>query len=174
MSLKKALLVFLLQFVGSFTVLAETNMHITAGIGAVSVENRDYDEGVLLDHSFGFSAVGFVLDGGFLYMDNITPSGVDDSADAEIKVKGPYIGVAKIIDFEVLQLEVGGGLMYSETVATFLGREISEDTDTSPMASIRLTKNMNDFFAVHGNWKYIDDVSGGDLHLFQAGVRFSF
>lgn len=174
MSLTKTPAALLLLLMFSSAVFAEKNLHLEAGIGAVSVENRDYDEGLVLDQAFAYSSSGFIFRIGFVHMEDINPDSTDDSESAEIEINGPYIGAAKVIDMDVLQLEVGAGLLYSETVATLLGRELGEDRDSSPMINIKLVKSFGSVFALQGGWKYIDDVSGGDLHLFQAGVRFSF
>lgn len=140
--------------------------------GSVAVGNADYNTGAagMAGASFNFNSL--IIGGGVLKIIELRPD--DQRSDTEIEVTGIYLGLAKEIDFKVLSLELGGGAVYAETEADYLGRELNSDDDVSPYVSARLVKGFGPLFSLQGGWQYIDDLSGGDLHLFQAGVRFSF
>ena len=174
MPLKRAYFTAISLLALSFCTYADSTLHLEPSIGLVSIENREYDEGYVLDHAFAVSSRGFMFRAGVLHMAGITPEGVASTNDAEIKITAAHLGASKIIDLNIVLLEIGGGLLYSETKARFMGRELAEDRDTSPMFNAKVIRKINDFFAVQADWKYMDDLSGGNVHTLQAGVRFSF
>lgn len=151
---------------------AESRFHadLTAGGGFIS--ESGYDPGTALDHSIAYTNSGFSYRFGLLgILDLKTKNGLNK---AQLDVRSAYLGIAKEIDLELLQLELGGGIVASETELTLLQREIANEKDQSPFINAKLTKSINNFFALQLDWKYIHDLSGADFNLIQAGVRFSF
>lgn len=167
-----------LAFIGLFPMAdiasAENSIHLDVTAGQANVSNLNYDRGFALDHSAALSSSGFAVRGGYLLIDNIESSLGRDEANADLKVRGPYLSVSKTIPFDTLTVEFGGGLLYSTVTAQFSGRDIESSAEARPMFNIKLLLPLQDYFALQGDWKYIDDLEGADMHLIQAGVRFSF
>ena len=152
--------------------LAEDKFHVDLNICSVRVAGEDYDNGIAFDNAIAYAHKSVVYRIGALYLDGLEPAGA--RRDTEIEVKAIYLNIAKRLDVKAFALELGGGVVFSESEAEFLGRELAEEDDESPFINVKVIKDLNDFFSLQADWKYVDDLTGGDLHLLQAGVRFSF
>lgn len=171
---RKTLMLAVSGIVLSAPSIAETQFRADVGVGFVHIDGGGYEEGFVLDQSVSYENV-LLYRLGYVYMDEIH---LDDSRyngnDAEIEVNAPYVGVGKAFDLKPLQVEVGGGVMFAKTEGVFLGRTFKDDRETSPYLNAQLLLPLSEFISLRADYKYIDDVSGGDLHLFSGGVRFKF
>ena len=140
--------------------------------GAAFVSQANYDSGVSLDTSFAYSESDWQYRVGALYLDEISPE--NSAHNTEVETRAGYLMVAKVLNFDSLKLELGGGLVFSQSEAFFRGRQVADESDTSPMLTVVAVRELTRVFALHADWKYINDINGGDIHLLQAGVRFSF
>lgn len=152
---------------------AEKKIRLDTGGGYVFVSSGGYEKGYVLDQSIAYeNALVYRL--GVAYINNLRPEDSRFSDDSELKTRALYFGVSKPIDLNRFKLEVGAGVMLSETEAHYFGRKVAEDKDTSPYLHLKLILDLGELVSLQADWKYVDDVSGGDLHLLETGVRFSF
>lgn len=151
--------------------LAE-NFHIDLTAGPVFVLQDGYEDSQVLDHAISFSNSGFVYRLGGILLNDLETEG--ESVDSHLEIRGVYLAFYKELDMDAVLIELGGGAVFSETEAFILDRRVADERDQSPFLNVKVVKPINNFFALEGDWKYFDDLSGGDLHFVQAGVRFSF
>ena len=146
--------------------------HVDTHLGVVSDTDGDYESAGSLDVgiSYQLSGVHFRL-GGLVFSE----LKLDNSdADVSVSVNGGYLELAKQFDLSVVQLEVGGGILASRVTAELAGREIGKENDTSPFGSIKVVRPLSRVIGVHAGWKYIEELSGKDFQIFEAGMRVSF
>ena len=144
---------------------------VDAAAGIASVGEGDYDYAGFIDVSGGYEFSALSLKGGVLAFSEFEN---ENNRDFAIQVNGVYVGIAKNISFKVIEFEVGAGLVAAESEATFRGDEIATDNDTSPYINAMILQPLPGPVLLFGQYKYIDDLSGTDIHLFEAGARIKF
>lgn len=150
-----------------------TELSLEASLGVASVTNQDYETAGVIDHAMVIRQSGFSFRVGGIYIDDMVVEDQDDN-NAHIDVRAAYLGINKAVQVDEVTIEFGGGAIFSKSRAFFNDRELSEDEDTSPYVNAKVVFDINDVVAIHTDWKYIDDLSGGNINLFQAGVRLTF
>ncbi|PCK09243.1 MAG: hypothetical protein COA42_05135 [Alteromonadaceae bacterium] len=148
------------------------SFNFDASAGTALVSNESYDEGVSLDGSFAYRKSDMLYRVGVLVIDELRPSGADEGT--KIKTDGIYAGLGRAIDFGSTELELGIGALATRSEVYILGRQIGEKDDINPYLNIKIVQELTRLFSLQGDWKYVDDLVGGDIHLVQVGVRFSF
>ncbi|WP_086930076.1 hypothetical protein [Agarilytica rhodophyticola] len=177
-SLKKSSFLLVICFLFSYSCLvlstaaAAQNFHADVGIGSVAPTNSGYETGYALDHAIAYEHSIFVFRLGGMFLGSIEPE--DAAEDTEIDIGGVYLNVAGVIELAPVKIELGTGVLFSETRADFMGRRVSEESDQSPFAGVKVILGINKLVSLQADWKYIDDVTGGNLNVVNAGVRFSF
>ena len=151
---------------------AETGLNIDVVAGSAFVEESGYDTGNSIDIALSYSRFGFNYRVGGLNIGNIGTE--SDVNNAEIEITGIYFSLSREFEFQVLKAELGAGLLSSESQVNFLGRRVAEEEDTSPFVSAKLLTPIGGSFLLEADWKYINDLSGSNFNLVQAGIRFSF
>ena len=150
-------------------------------MGAAFTDNEHYGESETRDMTVGYRVGGYNFRLGYNLIDRI-PHERDDggslydlrSPDTGISIDGYYLSLTKTIALQSVQWELGGGLYASKSEVYFEKRKVNESDDESPFINIKLIKPLSDLFALQGDWKYIHDVTGGNINLLQVGIAFSF
>lgn len=177
----KKLIFGLFTYVGitaSLGVQAE-DFILEGSLGAAEPQSGSYDSSLLMEGSAGFHSNGWIYRIGFTVFDAFKSD--DANNKLEIETSGAYLHAAKIVDLEPFNLEIGAGLYRTRSEAFMAKsphnsgqRKIGSAYGTSPFATIALVKEINTLLSLQGGFKYINDVSGSDLNMIYAGIRFNF
>lgn len=152
---------------------AEGKIHVDAGLGVVQVSSGGFEGGYVVDPAISYEN-GLVYRIGVLAIRDLRLSRGTDKNKTEVNVSGVYAGVSKAFDINRLKAEVGGGVMFSNAQAYYYKEKVGEDREISPYVNVKLILKLTKLLSIQTDWKYIDDISGGDFHVLEVGVRFSF
>lgn len=152
---------------------AEGIFHLDTGLGVVQVSSGGFEGGYVVDPAIAYED-GLVYRVGALAIRDLRSSSGSDKSETEIEVSAIYFGISKALDIKRLKAEVGGGVMFSNAQAYYYDEKVGEDSETSPYLNVKFIFDLTKFLSIQTDWKYIDDISGGDFHVLEAGVRFSF
>lgn len=144
---------------------------IEIATGFASESSNNYDEAGVVDASFGYQFSLMTLKGGVL---NFSEFQNEDNSNFAIDVNALYLGAAKNWSFKAVQLEAGAGLTIDRSVAELQGDEIEKESGVSPYLSATFIVPLAGATSLFAQYKYINDVAGTDLSLYQAGARFKF
>ena len=145
---------------------------IDGNVGSASPSTANYTSGPFTNVAVGFSEKSWQVRLGYLYFDEFELQYTD--RPAAIAVRAPYLEVIGNLDLDFAQLEVGLGLSYAMTKASFYHRTLYREEETAPFVELAVVKNLNDLFALKAGYMYMDDVSGSNISNYFLGFRFSF
>ena len=156
----------------------ETNtgsrIELEGSIGGSYIANQDFDGSFSLDNTVALRFSDYSIRGGLLYLDEMRPEDVSQSEDTYIESGGLYLGVNKRFALKPFDIEIGGGIIGTRSRVYLYDRKIDEDEAFSPYINVKAIKMLNKVFGFQAEWKYLDDVNGGNINVLQAGVRLSF
>ncbi|MFL0810277.1 MAG: hypothetical protein K6L76_07670 [Agarilytica sp.] len=153
---------------------AERAFRVEANVGIANSTSGGYDDGVFIDPSVAYTnALIYRL--GYLEIDQMYLIDTNlGKRDVEIEIDGVYAGIGKDFKLKGIKLEIGGGIILAKSEGYYKGRRFSDDREARPYLNSKLVIPIGGLFALQGEIKYINDVSGSDLTLFGGGARFSF
>lgn len=152
---------------------AEGRFHLDAGLGAIQVSSGGFEGGYVVDPALAYEN-GVVYRVGVLAIRDLQSNKDTDRSEREVEVSAVYLGVSKALAIKRVKAEIGGGVVFSNAEAYYDEEKVGEDREISPYLNVKLILDLTKFLSMQTDWKYIDDVSGGDFHVLEAGVRFSF
>ena len=160
----------LLSSTASISVSETFQIELAAGQAFES--SGDYDEARVYDVALGYDFDQLAVRAGYLDVAELKLSG---SESVGVDVDAFYVGLAKVLKFQVIDLELGGGLARYESEANFHSADIGKEDDVTPYVEINLIKPFEKSrVSIQVGWMGIHDVSGSDLSVLQAGFRLSF
>ena len=168
---KRLLTLFLSLFVTYSTASYGGEFLIDAGVGAAFASEGEFEPTVVVDVSGGYQFSFLSLKAGVVAFSEFEN---ESNSDFEIEVNGIYLGIAKNVSAKVLEFELGAGLVASQSEATFRGDEFETDDDVSPYFNVMILKPLPGPVSLFGQYKYINDLSGSDIDLYEAGARIKF
>jgi len=154
--------------------LADSDMQVDASIGATLPSNENYKAGLNQNVSFTYASSSLSYRVGLTHLGNLALKSKDSEGDSELRIYGGYFELVKVFDLGAINLEAGAGVLFSETEVVFLDKQIHEEYDTSPFAEITVSRNINELISFHAGFIWISDVSGSNIVVPKAGMRFSF
>lgn len=149
-------------------------------VGAAFVDNDNYTGTGSMDQAIGYTSNKLSFRLGVNRADFAHKSQDDNNFQflkfgapaTGIRVDAWYLSLTKNIEFYDLQLEFGGGAFFSQSKIYLDDRKISKTSDQSPFINVKLVKPLGSFFALQGDWKFINDVTGANINLVQIGFLF--
>ena len=149
--------------------------HARATSSDVSVSRADNglsDEVGVYDVSgIYFSSIGG-LQTGFMSIRGLSTD--DAPADSQININSVDFSYLKSIKLKPLRFELEAGALFANVETEFAGRQLEDEEYVSPFVGARLLIPLHRIFALQAGWRYVNDIAGGNLNIYQAGVRFSF
>lgn len=153
---------------------AERAFRVDGNIGIAITSEGGYDDGYFVDPSFSYKR-NLIYRVGYLEIDQLYLNDTNlGSSQVEIEINGSYAGLAKDIQFKAVAFELGGGVIFAKTIGEYRGRRFQDEREAKLYLNSKLVIPLNKLFALQGELKYLNDISGSDLYLFGGGVRFSF
>lgn len=159
--------------------LLAQNVVLEGSVGIAEPQSGPYESSLLMDGSVSYSSSGWLYRIGFTAFDAFKSD--SRSNPIEIETSGVYLQAIKVVTLEPFDIEIGAGLYRTHSEAFMekspynaSQRKIGSAYDTNPVVTVALVKNMAKSFSLLGGFKYINDVSGSDLHMIYAGGRFNF
>ncbi len=161
-----------LLFIPFHFTFAERNMQIDAVIGIGIPSNSNFDDSTVHGVAFTYAIPSVNLRAGYLELGDFTLD--NGSFDNRLEIVGAYLELIKVIRLNGINLEVGAGVAATNTEMFLDGEQINSESDTSPFAEIILAKHLSELITLHAGVAWFSDVSGSDITVPKAGIRFSF
>lgn len=150
---------------------ASSGVGAELGIGNATPEAQGYRGDLAVDAALGYRRSQWHYRLGVTRLGEHRLRGTDDT---HIDVVGAYMQVNRVFSAPWLDIELGGGALYSYSDAVFGGSSIRKDRDLSPYVDARLVKHLNPPLSLQFGYRYFHDVSGSDIQAVQVGLRYTF
>ncbi|WNO10143.1 hypothetical protein [Teredinibacter sp. KSP-S5-2] len=171
--IRKTLSLLSLTAIGFFSAFSYAeNLQIEGTFGVANLSKSGYTSGENSEISIAYTTPNIFYRVGGTYIGGFSLS--EDRDHSDVNIGGIFAGVGNTFDLGFLDMDIEGGLLYSKLEASYQGRDLDEQNDTSPYLTVKFEKRLPKLVGIHLGYKYINDLSGSDINLIQAGVRFHF
>jgi len=165
-------LIFQALFISALDATADDEILVDLNAGVASATESGFDNSILMEVAVAYTTSDFFIRLGYSDFDKFDYD--ENSVSAYVETDGFFLQGGKIFEFNALNVELGLGLYQISTKSKFEGFSIGTSEDTSPFASVEISKDLSKRFTLHGGYKYIDSVAGTNLSTTFAGLRFRF
>lgn len=172
MILRKLSIITLVTLIFSSTFSYSENLQIEGSLGVANLSKSGYTSGENSEISIAYTTPNIFYRVGGSYIGGFSLS--EDRDHSDVNIGGIFAGIGNTFDLGFLDMDLEGGLLYSELQASYQGRDLDDQNDTSPYITVKVEKRLSKLVGIHLGYKYINDLIGSDINLIQAGVRFHF
>lgn len=151
---------------------AEGDMQIDTVIGIGIPSNSSFDDSFIRGVAFTYATPALNFRAGYINLGDFELE--NGSFDSRLEITGGYLELVKVFHLNVIDVEIGGGVAATNTEMYFDGVRLREENDTSPFAELVFAKNLGKIVTLHAGAAWFSDVSGSDITVPKAGIRFSF
>lgn len=151
---------------------AEGDMQIDTVIGIGIPSNSSFDDSFIHGVAFTYATSALNFRAGFIDLGDFELKNGD--FDSRLEITGAYLELIKVIHLNAIDMEIGGGIAATDTEMYFDGVLLREESDTSPFVELVFARNLGEIVTLHAGVAWFSDVSGSDITVPKAGIRFSF
>lgn len=151
---------------------AEHNLQADAVVGVSIPSTSGFDSTFALSASITYAHSSMRYRLGYLNLGDFTLE--NGSVNSRLEIDGYYLEILKVFALDWANMEIGAGLVATNTVLFFENEQLRDASDTSPFVEFVLSRKINELITLHAGVSWISDVSGSDITQPKTGIRFSF
>lgn len=156
----------------SKSALADRNIQLDAVLGNAIPSNSAFKGSVIQSFAFTYASTALNYRIGIIDFGHFDLK--ESNNKSRLNIKGAYLELIKVVEVDIAKLEMGVGIMASETDMIFIGEKFREESDTSPFVEVSVSKDLGQLITINAGIYWISDLSGSDITIPKVAMRFSF